>query len=75
MAQKALRLSLNDALGLFLTQNLDVLMAKYGIEYRKGQEVTARLFPNPVLSVGAYSLEAGGLHYDADWSVHYLSRE
>jgi hypothetical protein len=35
---------LNDALGLFLSQNLDVLMAKYGIEYRKGQEVTARLF-------------------------------
>ncbi len=52
VASKALRLSLNDALGLFLTQNLDVLIAKYGIEYRKGQEVTARLFPNPVLSVG-----------------------
>ena len=55
MASKALRLSVNDALGLFVSQNLDVLIAKYGIEYRKGQEVTARLFPNPLLSVGTLS--------------------
>src|SRR6185295_4900939 len=59
-APKALRLSLTDALGLFLSQNLDVLMAKYGIEYRKGQEVTARLFPNPVLSVGTQSSNTQG---------------
>ena len=55
VASKALRLSVNDALGLFLNQNLDVLIAKYGIEYTKGQEVTARLFPNPFLSVGTQS--------------------
>jgi cobalt-zinc-cadmium efflux system outer membrane protein len=55
VASKALRLSLNDALGLFVSQNLDVLIAKYGIEYTKGQEVTARLFPNPLLSVGTLS--------------------
>ena len=54
-APKALRLSVNDALGLFLSQNLDVLIAKYGIEYTKGQEVTARLFPNPLVSVGTQS--------------------
>ena len=30
-APKVLRLSVNDALGLFLSQNLDVLIAKYGI--------------------------------------------
>ncbi|HZC82701.1 MAG TPA: TolC family protein, partial [Nitrospiraceae bacterium] len=59
-APKALRLSLNDALGLFLSQNLDVLIAKYGIEYRKGQEVTARLFPNPLLSVGTLSSSTQG---------------
>jgi len=46
---------MNDALGLFIRQNLDVLIAKYGIEYTKGQEVTARLFPNPLLSVGTLS--------------------
>ena len=55
VASKALRLSLNDALGLFVSQNLDVLIAKYGIEYTKGQEVTVRLFPNPLLSVGTLS--------------------
>jgi cobalt-zinc-cadmium efflux system outer membrane protein len=54
-ASKALRLSVNDALGLFVSQNLDVLIAKYGIEYTKGQEVTARLFPNPLVSVGTLS--------------------
>ena len=55
VAPKALRLSVNDALGLFISQNLDVLIAKYGIEYTKGQDVTARLFPNPLLSVGTLS--------------------
>ncbi|MDP1768992.1 MAG: TolC family protein [Nitrospirota bacterium] len=53
VAAKVLRLSVNDALGVFVSQNLDVLIAKYGIEYTKGQEVTARLFPNPVLTVGS----------------------
>jgi cobalt-zinc-cadmium efflux system outer membrane protein len=55
VASKTLRLSMNEALGLFVSQNLDVLIAKYGIEYTKGQEVTARLFPNPLLSVGTLS--------------------
>ncbi len=55
VASKALRLSVNDALALFVSQNLDVLIAKYGIEYRKGQEVTARLFPNPLVAVGTLS--------------------
>ena len=60
VASKTLRLSLNDALGLFVSQNLDVLIAKYGIEFRKGQEVTARLFPNPLLSVGTLSSYSQG---------------
>ena len=55
VVSKPLRLSVSDALGLFISQNLDVLIAKYGIEYTKGQEVTARLFPNPLLSVGTLS--------------------
>ena len=55
VVSKPLRLSVSDALGLFISQNLDVLIAKYGIEYTKGQEVTARLFPNPFLSVGTLS--------------------
>jgi len=52
VASKALRLSVNDALGLFISQNLDVLIAKYGIEYSKGQQITAALFPNPVATIG-----------------------
>jgi len=52
VASKALRLSVNDALGLFISQNLDVLIAKYGIEYSKGQQITAALFPNPYATIG-----------------------
>ena len=48
----SIRLSLTDALGVFVQQNLDVLIAKYGIEYSKGQQITARLFPNPIMSIG-----------------------
>ena len=54
-APGSIRLSLTDALALFLQQNLDVLIAKYGIEYSKGQQITARLFPNPVASIGTLS--------------------
>lgn len=51
----ALRLSLDETVALFLRQNLDLLMAKFGIESAKGQQITARLFPNPVASIGALS--------------------
>ena len=54
-AAKALRLSLNEAIGLFIKQNIDVLVAKFGIEYSKGQEITAALFPNPVATIGTLS--------------------
>lgn len=47
-----IRLSLDEALAVFLKQNLDVLMAKYGIDSAKGQRITAALFPNPSLYVG-----------------------
>lgn len=52
---QSLRLSLDEAIGLFLRQNLDLLIAKFGIESRKGQEITARLFPNPVALIGTQS--------------------
>jgi cobalt-zinc-cadmium efflux system outer membrane protein len=52
---KTLRLSLDEAIGLFLRQNLDLLIAKFGIESKKGQEITARLFPNPVAFIGTQS--------------------
>ena len=56
----SLRLSLEEALGHFLRQNLDLLMAKFGIESAKGQQITARLFPNPTLSIGTLSAYTQG---------------
>jgi cobalt-zinc-cadmium efflux system outer membrane protein len=53
-------MSLEAAIGLFLRQNLDLLIAKYGIEFSKGQQITARLFPNPVASVGLVSSPVQG---------------
>ena len=55
-----LRLSLEETIGLFLRQNLDLLIAKYGIEFSKGQQITARLFPNPVASMGLVSSPVQG---------------
>src|SRR3982751_2765312 len=51
-ASQTLRLSLDDAIAFFLRQNLDLLISKYGIDYARGQQMTARLFPNPVATVG-----------------------
>lgn len=46
-----LSLTVGDAMALFLKQNLDLLIAQYGIDSAKGLEVTSKLFPNPTLSV------------------------
>jgi outer membrane protein, heavy metal efflux system len=50
-----LRLSLDDAIAMFLRQNLDVLKTKYGIDAAKAQQITAGLFPNPELSINTLS--------------------
>ncbi len=55
-----LRISLEETIALFLRQNLDLLIAKYGIEFSKGQQITARLFPNPVGSLGMVSSPVQG---------------
>jgi cobalt-zinc-cadmium efflux system outer membrane protein len=47
-----LRLSLDEAVALFIKQNLNVLITKYGIDYSKGQQITAALFPNPTAFFG-----------------------
>lgn len=57
---QTLRMSLEDAIGLFLRQNLDLLIVKYGIESSKGRQITARLFPNPVASMGLVSSPVQG---------------
>lgn len=59
-AVPTVRLTLDEAVSLFLRQNLDLLMAKYGIEASKGRQVTARLFPNPIASMGLVSSPVQG---------------
>ena len=57
---EVLALTLDKTMALFLSQNLDLLMAQYGIESAKGLEVTTNLFPNPTLSLdGTGSLTRG----------------
>ena len=50
-----LRLSLDDAIAMFLRQNLDLLKAKYGIETARAKKITAGLFPNPEFSIETLS--------------------
>lgn len=49
-----LRLSLDEALAIFLRQNQDLLVAKYGIETAKAKIITAGLFPNPELFITGF---------------------
>lgn len=59
-AAHTLRMSLDEAIGIFLRRNLDLLIVKYGIAFSKGQQITARLFPNPVASMGLQSSPVQG---------------
>lgn len=51
ITSSTLHLSLDEALALFLRQNLDLITVRFGIESARAQQITAGLFPNPVLSV------------------------
>lgn len=50
-----IRLSLDEAVRVFLQKNFQLLVAKYGIQAAQAQQVTAGLFTNPQLSVGLFS--------------------
>jgi cobalt-zinc-cadmium efflux system outer membrane protein len=56
-----LRLSLNEAIAVFLRQNLDLIISSFGIDTAKGQQITARLFPNPTLIVNTAASFTQGL--------------
>ncbi len=59
-----LRLSLDEALALFLRQNLDLITVRFGIDSARAQQITAGLFPNPVLSVatlGSFAKDQQGV--------------
>jgi len=64
-----LRLSVDEALALFLKQNVDLIMTRFGIERAKGEQITARLFPNPVLNVGTLSAMSQGQTLDRSGQV------
>ena len=57
---QVLRLTLDEAMALFLKQNLELIIASYGIDAAKGRQITARLFPNPTLSVNTFSAYTQG---------------
>jgi len=57
-----LQLSLSEAMELFLKQNLDLIIAHFGIDAAKGRQITARLFPNPTLNVNTLSAYTQGCH-------------
>jgi outer membrane protein, heavy metal efflux system len=57
---KVLRLTLDEAMALFIKQNLDLIIASYGIDAARGRQITARLYPNPTLSVNTFSAYTQG---------------
>jgi cobalt-zinc-cadmium efflux system outer membrane protein len=38
-------------MAVFLKQNLDLLISRFGVDSAKGQQITASLFPNPTLTL------------------------
>lgn len=57
---EVLQLTLDEALALFLKQNLDLIIANSGVEAAKGRQITAQLFPNPTLSINTFSAYTQG---------------
>jgi outer membrane protein, heavy metal efflux system len=51
-------ITLEEALEIFLRQNLELLAARYDIETADAEKLTARLRPNPQLTVGLSDLPA-----------------
>ena len=49
-------LTLSDAVGIFLQQNLQLVAARYDIDTADAEKLTARLRPNPQFSVGSSDL-------------------
>jgi cobalt-zinc-cadmium efflux system outer membrane protein len=66
---KVLRLTLDDAMALFMKQNLDLIIGSYGIDAAKGREITARLYPNPTLSVSTLSAYTQGCNLNTCGAV------
>lgn len=59
-------LTLDQAVGEALEKNLDLLATRYNLSIAEARIVTARLRPNPILSVGGDHLDILGTGYNAD---------
>jgi cobalt-zinc-cadmium efflux system outer membrane protein len=52
-------ITISDAVSIFLQQNLQLLAARYDIDTAEAEKLTARLHPNPQLSVSTAGLPLG----------------
>lgn len=52
-------LSVDDAVSIFLQQNLQLVAARYDVDLADAEKLTARLRPNPQLTVGSADLPLG----------------
>ncbi len=69
VALPSVRLALDEAVALFLRENLDLLIARYGVEHAKGQQITAALFPNPYLTIGTLSSNTSGNTFERSGQI------
>src|SRR5262245_44235863 len=65
-AARAVAISIDDAVREALDRNLDILAERYNLTLADARIVTARLRPNPVVSVGGDHLDLLGTGYNAE---------
>ncbi|MBI1357889.1 MAG: hypothetical protein GC160_26425 [Acidobacteria bacterium] len=64
-AQTALPLTLEDAIHEAVADNLDLAAARYGVSIAEARQITARLRPNPVMSLSGDHLDVLGTGYNS----------
>jgi len=59
----AKRITISDAVSIFLQQNLQLVAARYDIDTAEAEKLTARLRPNPEVSVGFADIPLNGSNF------------
>ena len=62
-ATPAKRITISDAVSIFLQQNLQLVAARYDIDAVDAEKLTARLRPNPQVSVGFSDIPLNGSNF------------
>jgi cobalt-zinc-cadmium efflux system outer membrane protein len=57
------RITISDAVSIFLRQNLQLVAARYDIDTADAEKLTARLRPNPQVSVGFADIPLNGTNF------------